>query len=310
MKDDRLRKAAVNGTELAYVVVGDGVPCLAMHGGLGVDHTQFREWLDPLGDVLRLVYYDHRANGRSGRALPETITLDQLVADADGLRSHLGLGRAAVQGHSVGGCLALEYALRHPERVSHSLLVGTTAAWDYLPELGAELARRDTGPEVVNALFSEPATDAALAARELALAPLGFHRKAAEFAERVFRHTRWSALGWARGRETLFGFDRVARLAKVDVPTLILTGGHDFFCPPAQAERLHRGIRGSERVIFGESGHYPSPKSQSRSGPPCGAGSPGRGRASARRDLLPDLQRAADCRSETHVPSGASEGQP
>ena len=62
-----------------------------MHGGLGVDHSQFREELDPLGDLLRLVYYDHRGNGRSGRPPIETLTLAQLAADADALRAHLGL---------------------------------------------------------------------------------------------------------------------------------------------------------------------------------------------------------------------------
>ena len=59
--------AHVNGTDLFYTDIGRGIPCLLMHGGLGVDHTQFREGLDPLGDVLHLVYYDHRGNGRSGR---------------------------------------------------------------------------------------------------------------------------------------------------------------------------------------------------------------------------------------------------
>ena len=256
MRHDRLSKAAVNGTQLGYLVVGKGIPCLVVHGGLGVDHTQFREWLDPLDDVLRLAYYDHRGNGRSGRPALE-ITLDQLIADAEGLRHHLGFERVAVLGHSVGGCLALEYALRYPERVSHLLLVGTTAAWDYLQELAAELGRRDPGPEVIDAFFAEPATDAELAAQQLRLAPLGFHRHPTELAARLFRRTRWSVAGWARGRETLFSFDRVSSLGDVSVPTLILTGRHDFFCPPAQAERLHRGIRGSELVIFAESGHYP-----------------------------------------------------
>jgi proline iminopeptidase len=37
-----------------------------MHGGLGFDHTCLHPWLDPLGDVLHLVYYDHRGHGRSG----------------------------------------------------------------------------------------------------------------------------------------------------------------------------------------------------------------------------------------------------
>ena len=65
----------INGTDLFHVEVGRGPACVVMHGGLGVDHTQFRESLDPLGDVLRLVYYDHRGNGRSGRPPIETLTL-------------------------------------------------------------------------------------------------------------------------------------------------------------------------------------------------------------------------------------------
>jgi pimeloyl-ACP methyl ester carboxylesterase len=59
--------AYLNGTELFYVEVGEGTPCLVMHGGLGFDHTWLHPWLDPLGDVMHLVYYDHRGNGRSGR---------------------------------------------------------------------------------------------------------------------------------------------------------------------------------------------------------------------------------------------------
>ncbi len=90
MNEVEIRYAEVNGTRLRYVEMGAGTPCLVMHGGLGVDHTQFREWLDPLGDVLRLVYYDHRGNGGSGRPLLETLPLEQLVDDAEELRIELG----------------------------------------------------------------------------------------------------------------------------------------------------------------------------------------------------------------------------
>jgi pimeloyl-ACP methyl ester carboxylesterase len=73
--------ARLDDVELFYTGVGAGLPCLVMHGGPGVDHTCFRPWLDRLGDVLRLVYYDHRGNGRSSRTPPETFTLAQLAAD-------------------------------------------------------------------------------------------------------------------------------------------------------------------------------------------------------------------------------------
>lgn len=64
------------------------------------------------------------------------------AAAADALRAHLGYERIAVLGHSWGGCLALKYALRYPERLTHLLLVGTTAAWDYMDQLAADLQRR------------------------------------------------------------------------------------------------------------------------------------------------------------------------
>ena len=54
----------VHQTQLFYTRRGTGVPCLMMHGGLGLDHTYLRG-LDIVDDVLDLVYYDHRHNGRS-----------------------------------------------------------------------------------------------------------------------------------------------------------------------------------------------------------------------------------------------------
>src|SRR5262249_16152804 len=83
----------------------------------------------------------------------ETLTLEQLVADADALRAHLGLERVAVLGHSYGGCVALQHALRYPQRLSHLLPVGTTAAWDYTHEIIAELQRTATSPEVLTAFL-------------------------------------------------------------------------------------------------------------------------------------------------------------
>ncbi len=59
--------AHLNDTELFYVEVGEGTPCLVIHPGLGLDHEESHPWHDPLDDAMRLVYYDHRGNGRSGR---------------------------------------------------------------------------------------------------------------------------------------------------------------------------------------------------------------------------------------------------
>jgi proline iminopeptidase len=103
----------------------------AQHGGLGLDHTHLHPWLDPLGDVLRLVYYDHRGNGRSDGPFQKTWTHADLTADAEALRRELGLGRMVLLGHSYGGFLALDYAVRYPDLLSHLILVSTAPAVDY-----------------------------------------------------------------------------------------------------------------------------------------------------------------------------------
>lgn len=169
--------ADLNGTHLFYLEVGDGHPCLIMHGGLGSDHTHVQLWIDSLGDTLRLVYYDHRGNGRSGRPPLDTLIYEQFAADADALREYLGHDQIAVMGFSAGGAIALHYALNYPDRLTHLILVGTHAAWDYGEEIAANLAHRHATPEQL-APFSAPppTTDAEFAQMVETIMPLFFHR--------------------------------------------------------------------------------------------------------------------------------------
>ena len=115
---------SIRDVSLNVEVVGHGYPLVLMHGGPGADLwtlLPFRR----RADRFTLVFYDHRCNGRSVGAPVSSMTWENLTADADALRQELGFERWAVLGHSFGGHVALEYALRYPHSLSHLVLLDT-----------------------------------------------------------------------------------------------------------------------------------------------------------------------------------------
>lgn len=250
--------AELNGTHLFYQEVGSGHPCLVMHGGLGFDHTGARPWIDQLGDTLRLIYYDHRGNGRSGRPSLETLSYAQFAADAGALRDHLGFDQIAALGFSAGGAIALHYALADPEHLTHLMLVGAHAAWDYQDEITANLARRQATPEMLAAFSaSPPATDTAYAAMFKLILPLYFHRFDPALSSRFTENVVWSASAYVRYSEIMRDHNVAPRLGEIEVPTLVMVGRDDFITPLSQAERLQQGMPNADLVVFERSGHMP-----------------------------------------------------
>jgi proline iminopeptidase len=246
----------LNGTDLFYVEVGEGVPCLVMHGGLGGDHTSLHPWLDPLGDEMRLIYYDHRGNGRSGRPPSETITFERLCADADALREHLRFEKVAVLGYSFGGFIALEYALRYPERLGRLILLDTAPTLDYGEEIEANARRKGATQEQLEALEASAEDEGESWRLWKMIEPLYFHTYDADLAERVMGKTVISVEAGEAGDAILEDWNLTPRLGEISAPTLILVGKDDFICPPSQAKIMHERISNSELVIFEESGHF------------------------------------------------------
>ena len=254
-------KVAVDGAELFYTTHGSGRPLMLMHGGLGPDHTYFRPWLDALGDEIALIYYDHRGGGRSSQlASFDGITHDTLVDDADRLRAHLGHERMVLLGHSYGGMLALEYALRHQDRLAGLILCCTAPAWDYDDELARNAAARGS-PRALEAreklLQSPIANDEIYRRLHVDEQPLYFHRPDPEIIAAMDAATRYSASAYDLSEVLLADFNISDQLHKITVPTLILVGRDDWVTPPSQAERIKAEMPHANLVVFAESGHYP-----------------------------------------------------
>jgi proline iminopeptidase len=248
--------AHLNDTEIFYVEVGEGLPCLVMHGGLGGDHSALHPWLDPLGDLMRLVYYDHRGNGRSGRVPSETITFEQLCSDADALRGHLGFEEVCVLGYSFGGFVALEYALRYPERIGHLILLDTAPTLHYAEEIEANARRKGATQEQLQALDASAEDETESWRLWKLIEPLYFHTYDADLAERVMGKTIVSVEAGEAGDAIIEDWDLTRRLGEISAPTLILVGKDDFICPPSKAKIMHEGIPCSELVVFERSGHF------------------------------------------------------
>src|SRR3989337_1148832 len=96
------RLVPIGDTRLYVVERGRGLPLFVLHGGPGLDHHMFGDYLDPLIDGVRLIFVDQRSQGRSEPTSPETWSIGQMAADIGALAVALGLKRFAVLGHSFG----------------------------------------------------------------------------------------------------------------------------------------------------------------------------------------------------------------
>jgi len=105
------------GADLFYVSAGNGPPVLIL-GGTALGHSYLRPAMDRLSDEFRVIYFDQRGGGRSPLGDAEGLSLDRSIADIVALLDGIGLSRAAILGHSIGGNLAVLFAAAHPDRVS------------------------------------------------------------------------------------------------------------------------------------------------------------------------------------------------
>ncbi len=254
----------IRDVSLYVEIVGQGPPLLLMHGGPGLDHVSLTPFRG-LADRHTVVFYDHRCNGRSTGAPVTSMTWENLSADADALRDELGFERWDVLGHSFGGHVALEYALRYPERVSRLVLLDTAgdARWS-----------QENAPEVLAGRGYSPRT-VAVARRFYSgrIAPKGFVRAAIRLLP-AYDH-RFSVVRLARemleggwrtktrpealviGGHMMRGWSVMDRLGEIRVPTLVIAGHDDFLFPPESQALLAAGIPSARLRIIERAGHNP-----------------------------------------------------
>ncbi|WP_138996595.1 alpha/beta fold hydrolase [Rhodococcus zopfii] len=258
-------RIAIRDTHLYVDVVGQGPPLVIMHGGPSADLWTMQS-LRTFADRYTLVFYDHRCNGRSVGAPVESMTWENLTADADALREHLGFERWAVLGHSFGGQVALEYALRYPDRVTNLVLldVGADSRWQRhnAAEVVLERGFGRADAELVRRWFTGEFTPREYYPIFARIGRAYFHHYSLGVLARELATGAWRSrprpepLIFA-GRHLLKDWSIVDRLGEIAVPTLVLGGRDDFVFPPQCQHELAAGIPGSSLRIIDHAGHNP-----------------------------------------------------
>lgn len=128
--------APVNGLQLYYEIHGSGDPLIVLHGAIG-SVEMFGPTIDALAAHRQVIAVDLQAHGRTAD-IDRPMTREAMGDDIAALIAHLSLGQADVMGYSLGGGVAFQAALRHPERVRRLVIVswGFSRA-GYFPEVQA-----------------------------------------------------------------------------------------------------------------------------------------------------------------------------
>lgn len=254
----------IGDTQLHIVERGQGYPLIVLHGGPGLDHHVFGDYLDPLADGHRLIFVDQRSQGLSPMTPTGTWTLQRMARDVSELAQSLHLGQYAVLGHSYGAFVALQHAVDFPGAAAQTIVSSGVPSARYLEHVARSLEEFEPvqlRQRVTASWDREKRVETADEVAELMHDQLPFHfadpldPRIAEFERRtegavysplLLRHVANLEYG---------GIEVEERLGSVTQPVLVLAGRFDRACSVEGAEAIARAVPQAELVVFERSGH-------------------------------------------------------
>lgn len=248
------RSVTAGGTTYAYRELGPkgGIPVVFfVHLAATLDNWDPRI-IDPIAKTRHVIAFDNKGVGASSGKVPGTI--EEAADDAYTFITAMGFKKIDVFSFSMGGMIAQDLVLKHPELVRRLVLTGTgprggkdidkVAGLTYWDTLRATLTRSDPKEFL---FFNRDAVG---------------RRAGKQFVNRLKERTTdrdkditISAFQTQLKAIKAYGRSRPSDLSKITQPTLIANGDHDRMVPSVLSEDLHRRIAGSELIIYPNSGH-------------------------------------------------------
>jgi pimeloyl-ACP methyl ester carboxylesterase len=242
-------RARVNGVEMQYDLQGTGEPLVLIHGAQG-DRSMFSGLVPVFAKQFQVLTFDQRGSGQSEKPdMDYSIAL--LADDTAALMDHVGFASAHIIGVSMGGMIAQELVLRHPQKVRSLVLGCTTPGGPKAVRLGGEaltkaysttpMSAEERGKALAEAAFTKgyieqhpeiiPAMIEARRQRPIDPVALGHRMKAA------YAHNTYD------------------RLPQIACPTLVITGKDDALISWENSQILADRIPGAQLVLLEPAGH-------------------------------------------------------
>lgn len=229
---------------ISYLEAGDGAPVICLHG-IGGGAESFAALLDDPGPA-RVISWDMPGYGESD---PRNLTFSGLSDMLARFMVAMDLRQAHLVGHSIGGMVALEHAVRCPDEVASLTLIGTTPAFG---------GRDDTFKQAFLKARMEP-LERGLSMEDMAregapqmLGPIAGRQVADEVAAIMGRVSRTT---WEAILECLVTFNRREDLARVPMPCLLIAGSHDMNAPQRTMEKMAGALPDAEFHVIEGAGH-------------------------------------------------------
>jgi len=237
--------AEVNRTSLFYEIMGEGHPIILIHGGL-LDSRMWDGQFNKFANNYRVIRYDIRGHGRS--ALPKGKYSH--VKDLESLFKFLNIESAHIIGLSLGGTIAIDFALEHPEKVSSLILVSSTP-------MGFRIDNQELTKKTL-AIYEAANNHRIHEAVEMWLNHPVFVTIKSRLRRKVQQMLTENLKSWVLPKDNMTWASPPAaeRLSQIKTSTLIIVGGQDVPDIKAAAGLLENGIGIAIKMVIADAGHH------------------------------------------------------
>ena len=240
--------ADINGQRINYEIAGDGVPVVFITG-FGSNLSYWNVLVPMISDRYKVITMDNRGMGRT--EYKGKFTVGDMADDVIALMDRLSVFRAHVVGWSMGGCMAQEIALRHPERIISLTLISAymrrPARSSYAMHAAIEAVREGARMGSLSMML------------QVMCFPESFFLKREEKGTKENKQYSATIEGISDQMHAVDIYDSRDRISGIKVPTLCIHGTEDIMVPPEEGDRIVSLIKGCISYRIHGAGHIINP---------------------------------------------------